>query len=300
VKPVDDNTPTVPAGSDGLAGSIKDIAPGALYGRYMILERVGAGGMGVVYKAFDPHLDRKVALKLVRVGKAGSDASEGRERLLREAQAIAKLSHPNVVAVFDVGSLAGEVYVAMEYVDGESLAAWLRAGPRDEDEVLDVYLQAGRGLAAAHRAGVVHRDFKPENVLVGHDGRVRVVDFGLAQAPERLPVGDEESTAVRAELHDDGEPLTETGAVLGTPAFMSPEQHLGRATDPATDQFSFCVALFEALYGEHPFSAGGVKELAQAVVAGVVREPPRAARVPRAIRKALVRGMSASPSARWP
>jgi tetratricopeptide (TPR) repeat protein len=278
------------------------VAVGATFGRYVIIERIGAGGMGVVWKAYDPELDRRVALKLVRLDRGrdvGSDdptrADEPRERLLREAQAMAKLAHPNVIAVHDVGTLGDEVYVAMELVDGPNLAAWLRGRRRPWREILHAFVQAGRGLAAAHAANLVHRDFKPDNVLVGGDGRVRVTDFGLSRAldqPER-PTG---ASPASDRLFDS---LTTTGAVVGTPAFMSPEQHLGRATDPRSDQFSFCVALYEALAGQRPFAAANIHELTRAVVAGAIREPPPG-RMPRFVRRALVRGLAPRPDDRFP
>jgi serine/threonine protein kinase len=202
-----------------------------------VLDRIGAGGMGVVYAAYDPELDRRVALKLLRPDRFGSDAD--RLRLLREAQALARLADPHVVSVYDTGTFGDRVFVAVELVEGETLRQWLgglRAAPRSWREVLARFLPAGRGLAAAHAAGLVHRDFKPENVLLGRDGRVRVADFGLAEAaPE--PGG--KLAALPAEW----------GLVLGTPAYMAPEQLRGIAVDARSDQFSFCVALFEALYG---------------------------------------------------
>ncbi len=182
---MDDLTATVPL--DGVGPrpgpSAEALGRGVAVGRYVVLDRIGAGGMGVVYAAYDPELDRRVALKLLRPDRFGGDA--GRLRLLREAQALARLTHPNVVAVYDVGTFGDRVFVAMELVEGETLRQWLRAEPRSPRpwrEVLERFLPAGRGLAAAHAAGLVHRDFKPENVLLGRDGRARVVDFGLAKA----------------------------------------------------------------------------------------------------------------------
>src|SRR5262245_37690244 len=209
--------------------------------------------MGVVYAAYDPELDRRVALKLLHAG----GSVEARKRLLREAQAMARLAHPNVIAVHDVGTWGDEVFVAMEFVEGPTLAERVRDEEPGWREVLDLYLQAGEGLAAAHVAGIVHRDFKPQNALVGRDGRVRVLDFGLARGTGALPPREAE------EGPDSGAapgllvtPLTRSGSRMGTPAYMSPEQFEGLPADELSDQFSFCVALYEALYGERPFGGG--------------------------------------------
>src|SRR6185312_791559 len=168
------------------------LARGASIGRYVVLGLVGRGGMGEVYAAYDPELDRKVAVKLLRV-KAGNGVSltEGRQRTLREAQAIARLSHPNVVVVFDVGTFEEKVFIAMEFVDGNTVTYWLEQKPRTWREILDVFIAAGRGLIAAHEKGLVHRDFKPDNVMVGRDGQVRVMDFGLARQMGAKPIKDE-------------------------------------------------------------------------------------------------------------
>ncbi|HEU0035012.1 MAG TPA: protein kinase [Kofleriaceae bacterium] len=219
-------------------------AAGDPLGRYVVLARLGEGGMGVVYAAYDPELDRKVALKLLR--RTGDAAQQ---RLRDEARAIAQLAHPNVVAVHDVGEAAGEVFVAMEHVDGTTLRDWLRT-PRKPDEILDVFVQVGRGLAAAHAVGLVHRDVKPSNIVVGSDGRARVLDFGLA----RLHAG------------EDG--------VVGTPAYMAPEQERGERVDARADQFAFCVALWEALGDRRP-------------VAGEVGPLDAPERVVRALRRGL-------------
>ncbi|MCA9686497.1 MAG: serine/threonine protein kinase, partial [Myxococcales bacterium] len=204
-------------------------------GHYTVIGTLGAGGMGVVYVAHDRRLDRRVALKLLRRADAGETA---RARLLREAQAMARLSHPHVVAVHEVGTHDNQVFLAMEFVGGSNLRAWLNMRPRSWREIVAVFLQAGSGLVAAHEAGLIHRDFKPDNVLVGDDGRVRVADFGLAhgrQNQEPTPISFDSNITL-------DKPLTETGAVLGTPAYMALEQHLGRKVDARCDQFSFCVA----------------------------------------------------------
>ena len=278
---------------------------GARIGRYVVLDLLGSGGMGVVYAAWDPELDRKVALKLLRAElSAESQASDGSARLLREAQAMARLSHPNVITVHDVGALAGQVFVAMEFVDGGTLRQWSERAPRTWREVLDVYTKAGAGLAAAHAAGLVHRDFKPDNVLIGNDGRVRVVDFGLAREARaandpRSPIlefGDT-SDGRRPDL---GVPLTQTGAFMGTPVYMAPEQHLRGHVDARTDQWSFCVALYEALYGHRPFSAQGETTLGLVVSRGEVPPAPANSAVPEWVRRVVLRGLRPAADARYP
>jgi tetratricopeptide (TPR) repeat protein len=275
---------------------------GALVGRYVLLERVGSGGMGIVWAAFDPQLDRRVAIKLLRPGRADAEGSEGRARLLREAQSMARLSHPNVVAVHDVGVASGDdshsfVFVAMEFVEGETLGAWMRGGVRPWPAVLERFVAAGRGLAAAHEHGVVHRDFKPDNVLLGKNDRVCVTDFGLAHAHARAVTIAEDDLEVSDEVVGR---LTQTGAFLGTPAYMAPEQFAGLASDARSDQFSFCVALWEALFGERPFAGRSIGDLATAVAEGRVRDPSSGARgVPSDVEAALRRGLSPVPSARF-
>ena len=274
------------------------VGPGAIVGRYVVLAPLGAGAMGVVVMAYDPELDRRVALKLLK-----PELSRAGLLLKREAQALAKLAHPNVVAVYDVGEHAGQVFVAMEYVEGQVIGRWLGSEPRPGwREILSHYMAAGRGLAAAHAQGLVHRDFKPDNVMVGTDGRVRVMDFGLARGSQRdlivdnptptdLVTGSGSLTELR---------LTQTGQVTGTPVYMSPEQFRGEAT-PASDQFGFCVSLYEALYGHHPFYTPGLalRELARTVHRGVPREHPSAHAVPAWIRPHLLRGMAPEPEQRF-
>jgi hypothetical protein len=279
-----------------------DLDRGDQVGRYLILSRLGAGGMGVVYAAYDPELDRKLAIKLLHVQSGASRATQGRERLLREAQAMAQLTHPNVIAVHDVGTLGDRVFVAMEFVEGRTLEDALPEASEGWRGVLELFLPAGRGLAAAHSAGLIHRDFKPENVMVGDDGRVRVLDFGLARAQqqreetpvlEELPPSASRSRASSARL-------TQTGAVMGTPAYMAPEQHLGLSTTAATDQFSFCVALHEALFGERPFPGETLAALAFNVTEGRRRGAPKASTVPGWLRRAVNRGLDVDPERRWP
>jgi formylglycine-generating enzyme required for sulfatase activity len=282
------------------------LTAGARVGRYLILGRVGSGAMGVVYGAYDPELDRRIALKLLNGEARGHDLA-ARARLLREAKAMARVEHPNVIAVHDVGVFEERVFLAMEFLAGGTLREWLEDGPRGWREVLAAFLDAGRGLAAAHAAGLVHRDFKPENVLLDKDGRPRVVDFGLAReaAPpdDGKPVASVASyvTAVPAlAAANPLETLTRTGAVMGTPAYMAPEQFLGEPTDARTDQFSFCVALHEALYGERPFAGDSVLSLLRNVMDGTLQPLAAERDVPAWIRRVLARGLAAERSERWP
>ena len=285
------------------------LARGATVGRYVILELIGKGGMGEVYAAYDPRLERKIALKLLhpRTGSAAA-TRVAQERLLREAQSIARLSHPNVVVVHDAGAIDDEthgvrVFLAMEFVEGQTLAVWLAAEPRSWRAIRDVFVAAAEGLAAAHEAGLVHRDFKPQNVMVGRDGGVRVMDFGLAADASEVAAGDTallDLARSEAELAPQSIALTGTGVLLGTPLYMAPEQFAARATDPRTDQFSFCVALYEALYSARPFPSESLQMLVSAVVAGRVSEPPQKARVPAFLRKILMRGLEPLPAARFP
>jgi serine/threonine protein kinase len=271
------------------------LSVGDRVGRYLVLSTLGAGGMGVVFAAYDPQLDRKVALKLLRANLRGPSAKEARTRLKREAQAIAQLNHPNVVGVYDVGTTDdGDVYIAMEFVEGDTLTTWLKRWPRTWREILEVFHQASRGLQAAHSVGLLHRDFKPDNVLVGGDGRVRVTDFGLA----RSVLGPDEAarpTSPATPLHTD---LTATGTVLGTPRYMSPEQLTGPDIDARADQFSFCVALYEALYGTHPLE--GATSVAMLETGARAALPPEGTRVPAAIGRAVLRGLERERQKRFP
>lgn len=247
--------------------------------RYRIEEAIGFGGMGVVYSAHDPKLDRRVALKVLWEGSPAE--RERAERLHGEARSMAKLAHPNVVPVFDVGVENGRVFVAMELVEGGTLRKWLAAGPHPWRAVLARFRQAGEGLAAAHRAGLVHRDFKPENLLVRADGTVLVTDFGLARA---VPPGDPVSTRPNLDESDG----TETA---GTPVYMAPEQLRGEALDARVDVYAFSVALWEGLYGQRPFELDATEGLLARIAKGPPA-PPNDSSVPEGVRKALVRGMS--------
>ncbi|WP_147470040.1 serine/threonine-protein kinase [Corallococcus sp. AB049A] len=273
--------------------------PGARVGRYVLLRRVGEGGMGAVFAAHDPDLDRQVALKLLKPGVVAD--AEARGRLMREAQAQARLSHPNVVTVHDVGLDGDTVFLAMELLRGGTLRRWLAEAPRTWREVLTRFVQAGRGLAAAHAVGLVHRDFKPDNVLLGEDDQVRVADFGLARAGPVQP-GALDAPAASVPVREP--PLlagaTPTGATLGTPAYMSPEQWRGQHADARSDQFSFCVALYEALFGQRPFAGDTALERARAVFEGRVLPPPRDSRVPVEVRQAVLRGLASNPALRHP
>lgn len=276
---------TVAADADGDDRNVASaIAPGALLGRYVVEKRLGEGAMGVVWQARDPKLGRQVALKLLK----RRDAARTKQ-LMFEAQAMARLSHPNVVSVYDVGVADGTTYIAMELVGGSNLRDWRAAADRSVAQIVATFIAAGRGLSAAHAAGIVHRDFKPDNVLIGSDGRICVSDFGLAAWPSDsgLPWQPGADTAVPA------------GAILGTPAYMAPEQFSGGNVDPRTDQFSFCASLYEALYGHRPFGGKSFYELADNVAMGRVKAPPRHRHVSRGLRAIVMRGLSPTPGDRF-
>jgi len=264
-----------------------DVAPPSTIGRFTVLRPLGEGGMGVVYLCSDPKLGRDVAIKLLHPGLAIEPS-----RLLREAQALAKLAHPNVVPLFEVGDAQQQTFLAMEYVDGVSLRDWL-AEPRTWRDVVEMFLQAAAGLTAAHRAGIVHRDFKPSNLRVGKDGRVRVLDFGLARASGTalMPGTAQESPSTPSPASDT---TTHSGTLAGTPAYMAPEQIRGTTVDARADQWSFCVASWEALYKIRPFHPEHLR--------GQALPPPRALgdNGPYALREILLRGLSLDPAQRWP
>lgn len=337
-----------------------DLQAGQEIGRFVILSRIGKGGMGVVFSAYDPKLDRKVAIKLLhsRHEDSGQSPDDAQRRLMREAQAMAQLSHPNVIQVYDVGTYKSEVYIAMEFVQGETLSSWLLRWDRSWQDVLDKFVQAGKALTDAHGASLVHRDFKPDNVLVGEEGRVRVMDFGLARwvrvdesghfssiisiPPVASPIpaliahpsatDDNDSAALGTAdtqqpiapsgqlpsdpalplptLPGDAKPqgkgavalhhsLTKTGALLGTPRYMAPEQFTGANADARSDQFSFCVALYEALYQQHPFESNTSYGLVETPDTTDVRPPAVSSRVPAWLHRALLKGMSANPGERF-
>ncbi len=262
----------------------------------MVIEQLGAGAMGVVLRAYDPRLRREVALKLLH----RHEDAEAEARMQREAQSMAQLNHPNVVGIYDAETTEHGVMIAMELVAGVPLDRWLKDESRSLSQVLDVFGQAGRGLAAAHAVGLIHRDFKPANVFVGIDAdrqdvtRVRVGDFGLARETTPTRALETEPTSGEPSSVD----LTATGTIMGTPVYMAPEQHLGVAADERSDQFAFCVSLWEALHGERPFEGTSVIALAYAKHHGKLR-PPRA-KIPAAIQAAISRGLSSAPADRWP
>jgi len=264
----------------------------------MILECVGSGGMAVVYAAYDANLDRKVALKLLPPAMTAS--ADAKARLKREAQTMARVSHPNVVTVFEVGQVDDRMFVAMEYVAGMDLRTWLLAEKRTVPQILEMFVQAARGLAEAHAHGIIHRDFKPENCLVGPDGRLRVSDFGIARimddSPSVTPSDDEPKVMV---LEQTGFFKTKVGVLVGSPAYMAPEQFELGPLDARTDIFSYGVAFFEALYGMRPFPGKTAEELSGAVLAGQMRERPRAAEVPRWLHALLVRACKRKPEQRF-
>ncbi len=269
-------------------------------GRFQILRQVGAGGMGTVFAAYDEKLERKVAVKVLwRKVERRSQA-----RLLREARSMARLRHPNVVQIYEVGEHGNESYIAMEFVDGQSLRDWQAHRDRSWRAIVDAYAQAGRGLAAAHAVGLVHRDFKPPNAMVELDAdghaAVRVLDFGLARRSAHGASAAGQPGAPAGALGEaPKESLTTTGTAVGTPAYMAPEQILGEPVDARTDQFALCVALWEALHREHPFASESVEGMFARVVAGE-RLPARNPEVPRRVVAALERGLKRDPAARWP
>jgi serine/threonine protein kinase len=312
---------------------------GATFGRYTVLEMLGRGGMGEVYAAYDSILDRKAALKVLRHTRSHTRSEDTEVRFKREALAMARLSHPNVVGVYDSGSVNRQLFVAMEFVHGMTLRAWQRAQVRPWAAILRMYIDAGRGLAAAHAAGLVHRDFKPDNVLVSETGAVKVSDFGLARAvnvavnrsattdplwaPPSMPSEDSGEPAAQtssvppaidpppdvslpAKQEDGSHPsasltaeVTESGHLLGTPGYMAPEQCLQQEIDERTDQFAFCIALYEALYDQRPFPVN-LRASLQAMLADEVEPPPKGSKVPAHIHRALLRGLASQKSERYP
>ncbi len=286
------------------------------FGRFVLIGQAGAGAMGTVYAAYDPALDRRVALKVLRSSTAGRQ----QERIRREALAMARVNHPNVVQIFEVGQHDGRLFIAMEFVDGPTLGAW-QAEPRPWRETARMYGEVARGLAAAHAAGLVHRDFKPDNVLVDGDGRPRIIDFGLARAVDAPPLADDADDAAdddallaRARRQDarftDSDDmsrsdrllvdrLTRTGHVMGTPAYMAPELMARQPPTARSDQFAFSVAFYEALCGQAPFPRDSLIGLKLAVTRGAVLPPPADVAVPGALLEVVLRGLAPDPARRF-
>ncbi len=284
------------------------LAPGDTLGRYQITGRLGQGGMGIVYAAHDRDLRRAVALKILPQNIAEANRKD-RALLLSEARTMAMLSHPHVVTVYDVGTVDGRDYIAMECIDGPSLRHWL-TGQDDEGpppaHILDAFVQAGRGLAAAHTRGIVHGDFKPSNVLIGSDGRVRVTDFGLARPmrgltgsrqPLNEPGKSDEGPSPQEAVFDTH---TFSNVCMGTPAYMAAERFIGHTVDARSDQFSFCVALYEALYHAPPFPGQTIEELQASVSAGIITAPVHDSRLSQRLYRIIARGLQVSPDARYP
>ncbi len=311
--------PTRPLGSTELSGERTPVGPGLFgdiedqrlfeqirarmfspnaalrIGRYRILRRLGAGAMGEVQLAVDEQLDRSVAIKFVHPELASRRHAE---RLRLEARALARLAHPNVVHVYDVGEYRGRVYLAMEYIRGQSLREWIREHQPSWREVLAAYVDAGRGLLAAHSAGLVHRDFKPDNVLRGEDGRVAVVDFGLAAIEQDLEPSSSSSELTLGDAPERTTSLSRTGEVAGTPAYMPPEQFRGHG-DSRADQFAFCVSLYEGLWGRRPFLRHELDDAIAGRVDWRPSPPPSGGEVPGWIWPLLRRGLASDPDARW-
>jgi len=271
--------------------------PGERFGRFAVLSVIGEGGMGIVFKGHDPELDRAVAIKLLHPTIA---SARQQARMRREAEAMAQLQHPNVVAVHEVGVERGQLFIVMDYVEGGTLRGWLHEQERRPGELLEMFIAAGRGLAAAHDAGLIHRDFKPENVLVGGDGRPRIVDFGLARYVDE---GDTERSSGSAPTTPAGGALTRgltfAGEVMGTPAYMSPEQCLGQHVDARSDQFSYCASLHEALHDAPLFHGDTLDDLDAAIVEAQRKLLSKRTRVPRRTADAIARGLAVDPEDRW-
>ena len=289
-----DTVATSPIDDSPSGGWTRPPMTGTRVGRYLILEPIGRGAMGVVFSAYDPGLDRQIAVKVVK-SRDVAHRQHRLDRVLREARALARVRHPNVVAVHDVGMAEGEAFIAMEHVHGETLAKWMRRGPHSWQAVLERFIPAGRGLAAVHDAGMIHRDFKPDNVMLDDEGGVRVMDFGLAHAVSSTPeVGTAPVPAPSATQ------VLPQSTRAGTPAYMAPEQYHGMA-DAKSDQFAFCVALFEALFGYRPFRGESPAMVAYAACQGppqpIVNHTGRP--VPSWLIRLVRRGLALDPAQRY-
>lgn len=271
-------------------------------GRFEVRSLAGVGGTSVIYSAWDGEYERPVAIKLLRHDR--SVRADSQARFLREAKTMARLDHPNILRIYEVGTHEGRVFLALEYIEGQTLREWVEAEQPEVGEIMRRYLDAGRALEAAHAAAVMHRDFKPDNVLLGNDGRVRVLDFGLARSTrgtDNFQTLENMTPGLREALAEGPDLLTTIG-FSGTPAYKALEQHFGRPTDPRADQFAFCVTVWEALYGERPFRGRSASEIARAIEGGKIQQPPaeRSSAVPRRLHKALERGLAAERIDRWP
>lgn len=289
----------VPDGGAERAASVRP--PPRRVDRYELGAILGMGGLGVVYEGWDPTLQRRVAVKLVRT--PGRGRMRGSERFLREAQALAQLSHPNVVGVYGVGRCKDEstVYVVMEHIDGRTLSTWAEESARSVDEIVEVFVAAGRGITAAHAAGIIHRDFKPDNVMIDREGRVLVLDFGLALVGEPGTMSAADSIDALPTEAGRGGRLTEVGLVMGTPTYMAPEQHTGKPVSTASDQYAFCVAMLSVLRkGAAIYSGATPQEMAVAKARGRLEPRPKGDDTPRWLEAVLLRGLRADPAERWP
>jgi serine/threonine protein kinase len=272
--------------------AVRDLPGSGTVGRYRIDEVIGAGAMGRVYRGWDPDLSREVAIKVVR----GISTEQARARLLREARALACFEHPNIVPVYDVGIDGDCMYVVMQLLHCQTLRGWLAAQARSWEQVLDVFVEAGRALSAVHAAGLGHRDFKPDNLVITDDGHVKLVDFGLAKCfddgnePSVDPLGTLSGST--SEAGSGSVTVTRSGVIIGTPAYMAPEQYRRRCVDARADQFSYCVALWEAMFGRRPFNATKTSRLAVRICRGRIDAPLAAHAVPPAIETVLRRGLS--------
>lgn len=298
--------PSGPGYAANQEAPVQGFPRGSQVGRYVVLDRVGSGGFGDVYAAYDPDLDRKIAVKIMktRENKLGT----AREQLSREAQALAKLSHKNVLTVYDFGDVQGDVFLAMEFVDGNTLKEWFAQEERSWQEVLGVMMPAGEGLAAAHHSGLVHSDFKPQNVLIDREGEIRVADFGLAKALNRsnhTSVVQDHDGEIQAHretmipLAREGQPRGRRPSAAGSPAYMAPEQFRGSDVNEFSDQFSYAVTLFEGLYGRRPYPQRTIRELKAAVLSGAYEPPPDDSNVPRWLRDVVLKGISQAPEDRF-